>query len=138
MIAFDGDRVLMVERGREPLKGFWSLPGGCVETGETLVEAAAREMLEETGLVAEPVAIVEVFERIHRDAAGQVEYHYVLIDYLCRIAGGTLAAQDDASRAEWLPLADLASYRITEGTVPVIVKAFRIANEKHERGNSGI
>jgi ADP-ribose pyrophosphatase YjhB (NUDIX family) len=128
----------MVERGREPLKGFWSLPGGCVETGETLVEAVAREMLEETGLVVEPIFIVEVFERINRDAEGRVEYHYVLVDYLCRVTGGTLAAQDDASRADWLPLASLGEYRITEGTVPVIEKAFRIAHEEHERRHSGI
>jgi 8-oxo-dGTP diphosphatase len=120
----DGDRVLLVERGREPLKGWWSLPGGVVECGESLAEAVRREVREETGLEVEPAGIVEVFERIMRDEAGRPEYHYVLVDYLCRVVGGRLAAADDVSRVEWVRRRHLGDYRITQGSVPVIEKAF--------------
>src|SRR5258708_3416272 len=74
--------ILLVERGGQPLKGYWSLPGGLVETGETLVEAVRREILEETGLKVEPAKLFEVFERIMRDPQGRAEYHYVLADYV--------------------------------------------------------
>jgi mutator protein MutT len=123
-IIIDQGRVLMAERGREPLKGYWSLPGGAVEVGETLAAAVRRETLEETGLEIEPVAVVEIFERIMLDEAGAPEYHYVLIDYLCRVTGGSLAPGDDVDRAEWVARAGLGQYRITAGTLPVIEKAF--------------
>src|SRR5450755_441889 len=91
-LIFDGDSILLVERGHEPLKGWWSLPGGILETGETLANGIRREVREETGLEVEPGAIVEVFERIMPDAEGRAQYHYVLIDYVCRVAGGGLQA----------------------------------------------
>jgi 8-oxo-dGTP diphosphatase len=116
--------ILLVERGGHPLKGFWSLPGGLVETGETLEEAVRREILEETGLRVQPVSQVEIFERIMRDAQGRAEYHYVLADYVCRVVGGSLRAGDDVSRVEWVRRAELANYRITEGTREVIEKAY--------------
>lgn len=124
-IVLDGGRVLLVERGNPPSAGWWSLPGGVLELGETLEEAVRREVLEETGLIVEPAGVVEVFERIVRDPEGRPEYHYVLIDYLCRASGGTLAAASDAARVRWVDRADLAGYAITEGTLPVIEKAFR-------------
>jgi 8-oxo-dGTP diphosphatase len=124
-IVLDRGRVLLVERGNPPLAGYWSLPGGVLEVGETLEEAVRREVLEETGLVVEPAGVVEVFERIVRDPQGRPEYHYVLVDYLCRVKGGTLAAATDAAQAEWVPRERLSRYTITEGTLPVIEKAFR-------------
>lgn len=124
-IVLDRGRVLLVERGNPPLAGYWSLPGGVLEVGETLEEAVRREVLEETGLVVEPAGVVEVFERIVRDPDGRPEYHYVLVDFLCRVKGGTLAAATDAARAEWVPRRRLSGYAITEGTLPVIEKAFR-------------
>jgi ADP-ribose pyrophosphatase YjhB (NUDIX family) len=124
-IILDGDRVLMAERGKEPLKGWWSLPGGLVETGESLAQAVRREVREETGLEIEPAGVVDIFERIMRDAAGAPEYHYVLIDYMCRIAGGALCAGDDVSRVEWVRRRDLPRLQITEGTLAVIEKGFR-------------
>lgn len=123
-IIVDGDRVLLVQRAKPPLEGYWSLPGGVLEVGETLKEAVSREVREETGLEVEPLRVVEIFERIMRDAAGATEYHYVLIDYLCRVISGSLCAADDVSRAVWVPRQALAQYRITEGTLPVIEKAF--------------
>jgi ADP-ribose pyrophosphatase YjhB (NUDIX family) len=123
LIVADG-RILLVERGGEPLKGFWSLPGGVVETGERLEDAMRREVREETGLEVEVVCLLEVFERIMLDGAGRAEYHYVLMDYLCRPAGGTLCAADDASRVEWFTPGEIGGLRITEGTPAVIAKAF--------------
>jgi len=119
--------VLLVERGREPLKGFWSIPGGLVETGESLEDATRREVLEETGLVVRPIRIAKVFERIIRDPDGKAEYHYVLIDYLCEATGGILAAADDASRVEWFPRINLPGLRFTEGTLAVIGEAWALS-----------
>ena len=113
-IVIESGRVLLVERGREPLKGYWSLPGGVLEVGEMLADGLRREMREETGLEIEPLSVVEIFERIMRDAAGAAEYHYVLIDYLCRVTGGILAAGDDVSEARWVERDRLPEYRITE------------------------
>jgi 8-oxo-dGTP diphosphatase len=118
-----------VERGREPLKGWWSLPGGVLETGERLEEALRREVREETGLEVEIVCLIEIYERIMLDEAGDAEYHYVLMDYLCRPVGGTLGAADDASKAAWVAEADLSDLRITEGTPAVIAKAFEKARQ---------
>ena len=128
--------MLLVERGRDPLKGYWSLPGGLVETGERLEEAVAREVLEETGLRVKPSGIFEVFERIMRDESGRAEYHYVLVDYVCRVMGGRhagkLRAGDDVSKVEWAALKKLDGYRITEGTREVIEKARkRVARSRH-------
>lgn len=96
-----------------------------METGETLQQAVRREVREETGLVVEPVGVVEIFERILRDAQGRVEYHYVLVDYVCALAGGELAPADDVSQACWFPRDALAGARLTEGSLAVIEKAFR-------------
>lgn len=126
LIFNEAREILLVERGREPLRGMWSLPGGVLETGETLVEGITREVLEETGLVVEPVRIVEIFERIIRDGEGKPEYHYVLVDYICKVTRGELAAADDVSAVRWVSKQDLNSVRLTEGTLGVIEKAYSI------------
>jgi len=129
-LIFRRGKILLVQRGKEPLKGFWSLPGGVLEAGETLHEGVIREVREETGLEVKPTRVLEVFERIMRDASGACEYHYVLIDYICRITGGTLGADDDASDVAWVSRENLGTLQITSGTLPVIEKGFR---ERHKR-----
>jgi ADP-ribose pyrophosphatase YjhB (NUDIX family) len=123
------DRILVAQRGKEPLKGWWSLPGGALETGETLADGVRREVREETGLDIRPLGVLEIFERIMRDASGAPEYHYVLIDYMCRVMGGTLAPGDDVCAVEWVRRRDLPKLQITEGTLEVIEKAFRERRE---------
>jgi len=124
-IILKRDRILMAQRGKQPLKGWWSLPGGALEAGERLVDGVCREVREETGLEVRPLGILEVFERIMRDSSGAPEYHYVLIDYLCRITGGDLRPGDDVCAVEWVKRRDLPKLRITEGTLGVIEKGFR-------------
>ena len=94
-------RVLLVRRGHEPLKGQWSLPGGLLELGESITDGVVREVKEETGLMVEPVELVELLDRIHRDGE-RVRYHYVIADYLCRVVGGELKAASDADEARWV------------------------------------
>lgn len=127
-IVLDGDWVLLVLRGREPLKGEWSLPGGKLELGETLQEGVAREVREETGLIVLPGAIVEVLDRIVRDDDGRVRYHYVLIDFLCAVVGGDLRAGSDAEDVHWAARTQLGEHGIAPITLAVIEKAFRLGS----------
>jgi 8-oxo-dGTP diphosphatase len=122
-VIFDGRRVLLVQRGQEPLRGAWSLPGGAVEIGETLDAALAREVLEETGLSVEVGPVVDVLDRVQFDADGRVEYHYVIIDYMCRPFAGVVEHGSDAQAVCWAPIADLARLGVTAKAIEVIYKA---------------
>lgn len=122
-VIIDGDRVLLVRRAHEPLKGEWSLPGGAVELGETLVAATAREVREETGLDVEVGPMVEVLDRLRFDDDGRARYHYVLIDFLCRPIGGRLCCASDADGAAWVSLTDLGQYHVAPSALAVIDKA---------------
>lgn len=122
-IAFDErGRVLLVQRGRPPSRGSWTLPGGRVELGETLQEACAREFREETGLHIEVGEVAEVVDRIGRDA-GAVLYHFVIIDFLVTVRGGALAPADDAMDVRWCTEADLCALPLTSGLLPVLRRA---------------
>lgn len=123
---FEDDRILLVRRGREPQKGLWSIPGGALKLGETLENAVRREVREEAGLAVRVLERVELFERILRDSDERVEYHYVLIDYLCEPIEGKLRPADDVDAAEWVSFHDLQHYEITPGTPKVIEKALRM------------
>lgn len=124
-LILDGDSILLVQRGKEPLRGYWSLPGGAVETGERLGDALRREVREETGLEIEILQLFEVFERIMPDDAGIAQHHYVLLDYLCRASTGEARAGDDATDVRWIARSELDQYAVTPGTLAVIEKAFR-------------
>jgi mutator protein MutT len=122
-IVLDGDRVLLVKRAHEPLKGEWSVPGGAVEVGETLEDAVRREVREETGLDIEVGPIVDVLDRIQHDPQGRVRFHYVLVDFVCTPLGGTLQCGSDAEEATWATRVELVRYRVAEATIVVIDKA---------------
>jgi ADP-ribose pyrophosphatase YjhB (NUDIX family) len=108
-VVVDEGCVLLVRRGTEPLKGQWSLPGGLVELGEPLLDAVVREVREETGLRVEPVELIELLDRVHREGV-RVRYHYVIADYLCRVVGGSLLAASDADAVRWVERAEWNSH----------------------------
>jgi mutator protein MutT len=122
-VVIDRGRVLLVKRANEPLKGEWSLPGGAVDVGETLQDAVRREIREETCLEVEVGPIVDVLDRIRYDPDGRVEFHYVLVDFVCRPSGGTLQCASDAADALWAETAALRGYGVAEATIGVIEKA---------------
>ena len=121
IIAQD-NRVILVQRGRQPSKGDWSIPGGLVNVGETLRDAAIREALEETGIEVETIQLVELVERIFHDDSGRVQYHYVLADFLCSVRGGKLAAGSDALDAKWFHRDELQQLDLADITLQVILK----------------
>lgn len=127
-IVFQGDKVLLVKRGKEPGLGKWSIPGGAVEVGETVKSAIQREIEEETGLFVEVLDLIEIFERIIPDLQGRILYHYVLLDYWCGIKGGQLKAQSDADEVGFFPVASLKTVNLPQETEQVILKAY----EKHQ------
>jgi len=123
LIIEDG-RVLLVKRGHPPLRGEWSIPGGALEVGETLREAAAREVCEETGLTVQVLDLLGIYDRVLRDAEGRTLYHYVLIDFLCRKVRGEVLAAGDAEEVRWHTPEEAAKLRLAEDTAEVIRLAF--------------
>lgn len=123
MVVHQG-RVLLIKRGKEPLRGRWVVPGGTVEAGETLEEALVREIQEETGLSVRPREIVTVFDRIHHED-GCVRYHYVIIDYLCDYVSGSLRAASDAEAAVFAAPAELGGYDLPPKALEVVLDGFR-------------
>lgn len=125
--------VLLVQRGKEPLKGLWALPGGLVEPGELLAAACEREVLEETGLKVRAEYLAEVFERIMQDPKGRIEYHYVLADYVCRILSGSAKAGDDAGNLAWVKVSKLDQVPLTEGTKEVVERVYADYQRRNAR-----
>ncbi len=122
-VVIDGGKVLLVQRGQEPGKGTWGLPGGLVELGETVADAVRREVAEETGLDVEPGPLLGIFEPITRDAEGRVRYHYIVVDFLASLRGGTLCPASDVADVRWVPLDDLAAYGLRPATADMIRRA---------------
>lgn len=122
VIVHDG-KVLIVQRGAEPRKGEWTVPGGVLELGETLRQAAEREVLEETGLKVKAEDVVEVVDSIYPDAQGKTMYHYVLIDFSCRVLGGELRAGSDVAQARWITPDELDQVPLIGRTAEIIGKA---------------
>jgi len=121
-IVRDG-QVLLIKRAQPPLQGAWSLPGGRVELGETLLEALAREVFEETGLDVAIGPVVEVLDRIDRTAGGEIASHYVIIDFACRVESGELVCGSDAADARWARIDELSSLRVTPEATAVCSRA---------------
>ena len=132
VVIRDGE-VLLVRRAYPPRAGEWSLPGGRLELGESLVEGVRREVLEETGIEVDVGAVVEVFDRVHRDADGRVRYHFVIVDFLGRPVGGVLVAGDDAADARWVTRADVAGLDVNPHAMAVIDRGF----DAHQTAEGG-
>ena len=123
-IIIEGERVVLVKRAHPPLQAEWSIPGGVLEVGELVREAAVREAREETGLIVEPGELLGVFDRVLRNPEKRVQYHYVLIDFLCRRVAGDLVAASDAAEVRWFTQEELPGLGLAEDTLGVIRKGF--------------
>jgi 8-oxo-dGTP diphosphatase len=128
-VVISQGRALLVRRGSAPLQGQWSIPGGMLEVGETIVAGVRRELAEETGIEVRVGELIEVFERITPDASGKTQYHFVVLDYLCEILSGEARAASDVVDVAWATPTELASYSISETATRVILKAFEMEKQ---------
>jgi 8-oxo-dGTP diphosphatase len=126
-VVIQNERALLIRRGSAPLEGEWSVPGGMLEVGETLLEGVQRELLEETAIEVKVQDLIEVFERVTRDEAGKLKYHFVILDYLCEAVRGEAQAGSDVTDVAWAQEAELSEYSLTPTVTRVIQKAFEIA-----------
>jgi 8-oxo-dGTP diphosphatase len=129
VVIADG-RTLLIRRGHPPLEGEWSIPGGMLDVGETLIEGVRRELQEETGLKVRVMDLIEVFERIFLDAEGRPKFHFVILDYLCEAKDRNARAGSDVTDIAWAEEAELAKYSLTPAATRVIQKAFQMARER--------
>ncbi len=129
VLLLDGDRVLLVQRAKPPGVGLWTVPGGKVELGESLEEAGLRELKEETALSCKLGGVVEVLDRVVRDADGTIRFHYVILDFVGTHPVGELRAGSDSADARWVPVAELDQYATTDGLAPVIARAIAMQKE---------
>jgi 8-oxo-dGTP diphosphatase len=121
-VIIENARVLLAKRAHPPIQGEWSIPGGALEVGELVREAAVREAREETGLIVEPGELLGVFDRVLRNPEQRVQYHYVLIDFLCRPVAGELCAASDAAEVRWFTREELPALNLADDTHGVILK----------------
>jgi 8-oxo-dGTP diphosphatase len=129
-VIISGGRVLLIKRGHPPLEGEWSIPGGTLELGETLLEGVRRELAEETGMDVRVLDLIEVFERVFRDEAGKARYHFVILDYLCEAINGQPRAGSDVTDVAWAFEAELERYSLTPTAKRVILRAFEMSRTR--------
>ena len=132
-IIIRGEEVLLARRGKGPGYGDLSIPGGAVELGEKLEEAVIREVCEEVNLVIRVWEVVEVLERIFRDPEGRVQYHYVLVDFLCEHLSGEARPSSDALEVQWVPISEIPHHPLPGKTKKVIQKAFEMRRRGIEK-----
>lgn len=125
-------KALLIRRGHPPLEGQWSIPGGTLEVGETIVEGIQRELAEETGIEVRVGGLIEVFERIFRDEDERVQYHFVILDYLCKMTGGKARAGGDVVDVAWAREKELLKFGLTEAATRVLKKAFEMEREREK------
>ena len=121
VVVRDG-RALVIKRAHEPRQGEWSLPGGLLELGESLQEAVRREIKEETSLDITVGPIIETFDRVHRDDAGKIRYHFVIVDFVCWPDGGEAVAGSDAEGVAWVTAAEIDDYAVNAHAKEVILR----------------
>ena len=126
VIVFRDQEVLLVKRNKDPNKGQWSIPGGRQIIGETVEEAAQRELLEETGVKVDQLLLVDVVDAIIPDSEGKIKYHYTLVDYMGQWQSGESRPGDDAQEVRWVRLNEISSYSLMEKTMNIIQKAAAI------------
>jgi 8-oxo-dGTP diphosphatase len=131
-VVFDAGKILLIERGKEPLKGWWTVPGGLVEAGERLEAAVRRETLEETGLQVKPVEVAALFQRIMPDLEGRTEFHYVIVDFLCELEAGTVQAASDVADAGWFTLEETKGLKMAPGTAGVLDSALALLEKRNQ------
>jgi 8-oxo-dGTP diphosphatase len=125
VVVRDG-RALIVKRAHEPRKGEWSLPGGMLDLGESLADAARREVREETGLDVRLGPIIETFDRVHRDEEGRIRYHFVIVDFVCWADGGEAVAGSDADAVAWVTADQIDDYGVNPHAKAVILKGLEV------------
>ena len=124
-IVFEKERVLLVRRGQPPAKGLWAIPGGKIELGETLQEAAEREIREETGINIRAGDPVFTFDMVDRDDIGRIRFHYVIVDLIADYIDGELRSGDDALEARWVSPEEMNKMNISTVTLKVLKQFFR-------------
>ena len=137
-VVFKEDKVLLVLRGKPPAEKQWSIPGGCVELGETLQEAAEREITEETGIVIQAKKPIYTFDVIERDENGHIRFHYVIVDLAADYVSGELRAGDDAVDASWVSHKDLNNRNVSEATRKLLAQCYGFGGEFDDALNHGV
>lgn len=129
MVIADG-RTLLIRRGNAPLEGQWSIPGGMLELGESIIEGVRRELAEETGIEVRVLELIEVFERVIPGDGGRTRYHFVILDYLCEVVSGEAKAASDVTDVAWASEKELEKYELTAIATRVIKRAFDMARAR--------
>ncbi|MBN1481773.1 NUDIX domain-containing protein [candidate division KSB1 bacterium] len=123
VLVVNDNKLLLIKRGQEPAKGEWSIPGGLVEIGETLAQAAHREVMEECHIHISHLQRLDLFEYIEKDVRNNIKYHYIVVDYLAEFAGGKLAAASDIDAACWVALEDIGSMKCSQSIKKLVHQA---------------
>jgi 8-oxo-dGTP diphosphatase len=129
VVIADG-RTLLIRRGNAPLEGQWSIPGGMLELGESIIEGVRRELAEETGIEVRVLELIEVFERVIPGDGGRTRYHFVILDYLCEVVSGEAKAASDVTDVAWASEEELEKYELTAIATRVIKRAFAMARAR--------